>query len=109
MGGIKHNSFYLGGGMEVTGVAGGQGFSGSNMLMTEYSYVYAFISVREPSGIRSYWKFSKLTLNNNVISEEVISELEELSLLGGTYDLINNYIRVRFWNDNGFSLLFGVK
>ncbi len=95
--------------MKVTGVAGGQGFSNSNMLMTEYSYVYAFISVREPSGVRSYWKFSKLTLNNNVISEEVISEVEEVDVLGGTYDLIKNCIRVRFWNGNGFSLLFGVK
>ena len=95
--------------MNVTGITGGQGFSQTNMLMTDYSYVYAFISVRDPNGFRSYWKFSKLTLNNGTISEEVISELEEYNVLGGTYDLSGNYIRVRFWNGNGYALLFGFK
>ena len=95
--------------MDVTGTTGGQGYTASNMVMSEYKYVCAFITAREPSGYRSYWKFSKLTLNEGSLSEEIISEDREVNTLNGKFSLSNGKIRTQFVNGNGFSLLFGFK
>ena len=93
----------------ISGITGSKGQVTTNMLMTNYRYVYAFGFDRDPGGYRSYFKFSKLTLNGNNISEEVISELEEYNVLGVTYSLSGGYIRVFFWNGTGYALLFGFK
>ena len=96
-------------GIGITGVTAGQGYGTTNMIMKNYRYVLASGLNRDPNGHRNYYKFSKLTLNGDTLSEEIISELREYNVLNIGYGLEGDYIRVLFRNGIGHALLFGFK
>ena len=77
--------------------------------MADYRYIYIFSLDRDPNSYKSCWAFSKLTLDDNKMSEEVISEITESNTLGTIYSLSNGYVRVQFVNGVGYALLFGFK
>ena len=78
--------------------------------MSDYSYVIALTYIKTPKANTCYFKLSRLTLDNNTISEEIQSEIEEVNTLNVTYPLASNgCVQIRFFNGIGFGLLFGVK